>query len=760
MTEMFAKAEMFNQLFADCKWQSFRGVFVDTKCDETNCESPASCSGAGHCTPKGTCACDRGAIGDLCEDCVTGFAGTSCDACAPGFHGLTCQQCPLNTYSAGGAPTDAVCEACAPGTVAPAGSDKCYRCPKGSFRTADDDQCLVCPGSTTTSTNGSTGCYTCTELFYRVPFAVGANVRCDDHSSLYPPYFAKCCSSCGTVTGTRGCAEGTTLESLPIKRNYWRATALETRLYRCFYKKVCEGWGLGSQRDSYGDGLCQEGHEGPLCNVCKRDWFFSYTNLRCEKCGAASPVVFGIVVVVVALLLVAVALTIFYPGIWLSFLFGTVVEAVHPRVHEGKFDEAIVAAVEHVEDEEKDAADEAASRRDADAGAASETEDEEKDLTARFLLTKLKIVISCYQIVGVMILLFPTISWPSAYEKVAQAFGFASLSLSSVTRSACLLPSLDYIDQLIFSTFWPIAVLVLMLVAYNVVSRIRPSSAFADSNKWIYCALLLFFLVFAGNSMYVFRFFKCITFHARGDDPSKIRVLMADMSINCRSDRYQNTKFYVWAMVAVYPIGFPLFCFFTLFRYRRQINPTVEASAEQQELIRGTGFLRLTSTRQMEMGIEERRKNQELQRFRFFFEEYEPRCWWYAVAELTMRLYLTGLLSFFGSSDAPATTTQTSLGLLGAMIYYVVLSAYDPFIDPLDDLLAKVAAFQVMNAHVLRHDAASGGKRKKKNTMPAIPTACGPVLRSRWPASPSASRRWPWPCSSYSRAPGICGTRS
>ena len=417
---------------------------------------------------------------------------------------------------------------------------------------------------------------------------------------------------------------------MPIKRNYWRATALETRLYRCFYKKVrdprrhrfgrgdagrvdesrrrrgrdiavpvetsrggtatsrwifrgdesrrcrgrdvdvpvetsrgdaaaatyscifrgdrrapqvCEGWGPGSQRDSYGDGLCQDGHEGPLCNVCKRDWFFSYTNLRCEKCGAASPVVFGIVVVVVALLLVAVALTIFYPGIWLSFLFGTVVEAVHPRVHEGKFDEAIVAAVEHVEDEEKDAADEAASRRDADAGAASETEDEEKDLTARFLLTKLKIVISCYQIVGVMILLFPTISWPSAYEKVAQAFGFASLSLSSVTRSACLLPSLDYIDQLIFSTFWPIAVLVLMLVAYNVVSRIRPSSAFADSNKWIYCALLLFFLVFAGNSMYVFRFFKCITFHARGDDPSKIRVLMADMSINCRSSRPRGDEF-------------------------------------------------------------------------------------------------------------------------------------------------------------------------------------------------------------------------
>jgi len=61
-----------------------------------------------------------------------------------------------------------------------------------------------------------------------------------------------------------------------------------------------------------------------------------------------------------------------------------------------------------------------------------------------------------------------------------------------------------------------------------------------------------------------------------------------------------------------------------------------------------------------------------------------------------MRLYLTGLLSFFGSSEEPTTTTQTSLGLLGAIVYYVVLSSFDPFVDPTDDLLAKVAAFQVI----------------------------------------------------------------
>jgi len=183
-------------------------------------------------------------------------------------------------------------------------------------------------------------------------------------------------------------------------------------------------------------------------------------------------------------------------------------------------------------------------------GEAAAKEDKKNDTTSRFLLTKLKIVISCYQI-----------------------FGFATLDLSSVTQTSCLLPWVDYIDGLIFSTAWPIVVLVLMLVAYNVVKRVRPDSAFADSNKWIYAAFLLMFLVFAGNSTYVFRYFNCIKFHAEGEDPSKIKVLMADMSINCRSDRYQDTAIYAWVMVVVYPIGFPLFCFFVLFRHRRQINP-------------------------------------------------------------------------------------------------------------------------------------------------------------------------------------------
>ena len=76
---------------------------------------------------------------------------------------------------------------------------------------------------------------------------------------------------------------------------------------------------------------------------------------------------------------------------------------------------------------------------------------------------------------------------------------------------------------------------------------------------------------------YVFRYFNCIKLDARGDDPSKIKVLMADMSINCRSTRYRQTRIFTWVMVLVYPIGVPLFCFAVLFLYRREINPKVDA---------------------------------------------------------------------------------------------------------------------------------------------------------------------------------------
>ena len=258
--------------------------------------------------------------------------------------------------------------------------------------------------------------------------------------------------------------------------------------------------------------------------------------------------------------------------------------------------------------------------------------------------------------------------WPVAYEQVARFFGFASLDLSGVARTACMFPWVDYIWSMEISTIWPIVVLVLTYFACRYAKKV---------DKWTYFAFLLIYLVFPSNSSAVLRYFNCVKFDARGRSPGTLKVLMADMSINCRSERYKLTSIFTWIMVAIYPIGIPVLCFATLFWYRKRINPT-------------------TTSDDMDEKISKRDNDRRLDRIRFLFEEYEPRYWWFAVVELIRRLYLTGLLAFFGSDEEPSTTTQTALGLLGAMVYYIVMAHFEPYVDDSDDMLAKVAAVQVI----------------------------------------------------------------
>ena len=66
------------------------------------------------------------------------------------------------------------------------------------------------------------------------------------------------------------------------------------------------------------------------------------------------------------------------------------------------------------------------------------------------------------------------------------------------------------------------------------------------------------------------------------------------------------------------------------------------------------------------------------------------------MVELLRRLWLTALIALLGSDEELTTSTQLSLGLLGSIIYYMVLAGYDPYISRSDDFLGKVAAGQIV----------------------------------------------------------------
>jgi len=287
------------------------------------------------------------------------------------------------------------------------------------------------PFSTTTG-EGNSGCFACLDGYYRVPFEAGeSGVYCSNTSALQDQcaseedpnkcLFNDCCEPCDSLgSGVDSCPKATTLEALPVKPRYWRATELEETIYRCYYRKSCKGSPGGTNQTSYGDGLCRKGHKGPLCNVCERNHYFSFTNLTCDECAGTSTAIFVLIVITVFALLAALLYMSLHPDTWEASLtacvdqdccndavMDSVVDHAERRSSETEDKAKQQAHTETTERSSPKSGPAEARSSDASVGAPAR---EKKRSTA---LTKLKIVIGCYQIVSGVHPLFPTIPLPS-----------------------------------------------------------------------------------------------------------------------------------------------------------------------------------------------------------------------------------------------------------------------------------------------------------------------------------------------------------
>ncbi len=182
-------------------------------------------------------------IACLAGTVAQGYRSSICTACSAGsFQRLTgqtaCEICPSTSYCPQGTATPVVCP---PGTANPREgaetSDACVPCQAGfwcaggasvpcvkdtfnhlaSNQSTDQSACYSCPGNSTTmqQENAShvTACR-CNRDFFNSNATQGG-VRCEP------------CPS-----GT-SCGQGTTLESLPIKRGYYRRSARSVDIRRC-----------------------------------------------------------------------------------------------------------------------------------------------------------------------------------------------------------------------------------------------------------------------------------------------------------------------------------------------------------------------------------------------------------------------------------------------------------------------------------------------------------------------------------------------
>ena len=81
------------------------------------------------------------------------------------------------------------------------------------------------------------------------------------------------------------CIGGSTLETLFLEKNYWRATKTGREIFPCPIDNSCKG---GSNFSNGGESYCSKGHQGVLCAVCDSEYFFDNEQNTCSKCDDAS----------------------------------------------------------------------------------------------------------------------------------------------------------------------------------------------------------------------------------------------------------------------------------------------------------------------------------------------------------------------------------------------------------------------------------------------------------------------------------------
>jgi len=638
-------------------------------------------------TFQSPCPAGRTSVGaaDACVPCARGQF-------QPEPESTQCRPADPGSY----VDTEAATETrpCPPGTFSLGGSEKCVPCPVGTFNPRRGEaSCVGCPSPTTTRRQGAEYCDACirsyfwNSLYWTDDFDRGLvqnGTQCVD-----------CCSRCEDVCDVEDdgpCVkcddDGAELETLEVKRGWWRATKHALEVYACPLDRSCRGG--SSTADSE---RCYDGHVGALCGACDENYDFDVARNRCVGCTSAGEVLVrsgNLCLVGLIAGLVGLALYARYCNrkrwrwqaawVWLkeSALQGALSASTDLGVAEG-ISEAI--------DEGDEVQDDDRARR--------------KQRFRKSVLTKLKIIVAAMQIASSTDTVLLHVRFPAVFSKFTNVFGIFGFFFFDVGSFRCLF-QWSYFHKLVFVTVAPALVPPLAAGPYWLLQRRRGKLDTEGGRRDVtatltYATLLFLYVVLPSVSTYLITFFSCQRFDRgnRGD----LRVIATELSIRCTSRRYRRWACYAVLMIAVWPGGATMGLALLLWKHRAKLNPRVTSPMEFPTALTSRdldGFAR--DRRRYSQAMEQLRKvaarndDEAVKGLAFLFEEYEPRCYLFPVFELARRLFLSSVLAAF----YPGSMQQAVVGLLGAMLSYVVYSHYEAFIEDDDDVVATVAQGQLV----------------------------------------------------------------
>ena len=226
---------------------------------------------------------------DKCLDCLKGQYSE--------LENLTsislCKKCEKGMYNPlEGSPSKSDCKECPQGRYRELNGgvsiNDCINCPVGKY-SINSFTCGSCLKGKYSDIPGSFECKNCPEGQYKNNnLTLTCNI-CPDNSE--PNYDSSGCDCIdGTYTESKNplvckkcpdnfiCKKGSTIETIILDKRYWRDNKKTLTIEKCRKSYSC----LGGIIKNSSDDLCNEGHSGPLCDVCLEGW--AKNEGKCFKC--------------------------------------------------------------------------------------------------------------------------------------------------------------------------------------------------------------------------------------------------------------------------------------------------------------------------------------------------------------------------------------------------------------------------------------------------------------------------------------------
>ena len=200
----------------------------------------------------------------------------------------SCKECIAGKYNENtGVSSSNDCKDCATGSYSLSGSSNCINCVPGKFTSnMMSTQCDYCPIGRFSSKHASILCKQCT-LNAEQNFE---KTKCVCSSGTYTLNISSI--NCKECPSEFNCLRGDTLKSIKLKQNFWRYSENTIETYKCKNIFACKGGEIFNSSDD----LCNEGHEGPICDVCKKGW--AKDDGVCLKCPENTGRTIGLTVII------------------------------------------------------------------------------------------------------------------------------------------------------------------------------------------------------------------------------------------------------------------------------------------------------------------------------------------------------------------------------------------------------------------------------------------------------------------------------